>query len=476
MNRIVHATDLLTRRFLTVLALFTVTFFVYRDFDIRMIYGFGVLGLLVAANLFCRLAQNLPPVIDTLKLSFLILVGTVLVNFLRPNSRHDADSVSFIISMLICAAMVVLCRPSWREGRAVLRICFWGAVFMTAFVLFFLIFEDLFWDTFYHILSPTAQAYLRRYIPKGYSFSLGGCTFTNYVLYLGISVCCAWAAVRKFDRQSMLALAAAAVFLLALLVVGRRGELLGAIICLGLLVLALCNRRQRRWLIFLGILGCIALFGLLVLLRPLIWQVPALYRYALTLEKLLHGQDITSGRVELYVIALRLLGSHPLFGIGWDKFYLYIPQWFLNSHGQDVEDVHCIYLQFFAETGLVGAPFLIAPLMYNYYLVCTQFSRLKTQRETMTRALLLCIASFMIQSFLLVLGIYDPNFQRVVFWCFYALALVLQLGAQQLEQHTPTDPVSRWLTKLIIQYTPAFSRVWDWAAGLFRPLRGDDPV
>ncbi len=470
MSKLLNTTDRWTRQLMMVLAWFTVTFFLYRDFSIRMIYGFGVVGLFLAGHLLCRLVQNRPPVINPLRLSFLVLAVTVFVNFLRPDSRHDADSVSFIISMLICAALVVLCDPSEAEGRGVLRVFFYGAVFMTAFVLFFLIFEDLFWNTLYHVLSPTAQDYLTYYVPKGYSITLGGCTFTNYVLYLGISACSAYAASRPFDRSSTKALLWAGVFLLALLVVGRRGELLGALICLAVLVLAMCSGPQRKKLLLWGGVACLGLFGLLVLLRPLLWKIPMLYRYVLTLEKLLSGQDITSGRMELYVIALRAVKAHPFFGIGWDQFHTHIPQWFLNLHGQDVEDVHCIYLQFVAEAGIIGAPFVIAPLLYNYYLICAQFARVKQSGQESLR--MICTASLMLQTFLLVLGIYDPNFQRVVFWCFYALAIVLQLCAMRLERRRATDPVSRFLRKLIHICTPPFAALWRGLAGVFRPRRG----
>ena len=44
-----------------ILCLFTVTFFVYRDFGIRMIFGFGLMCLLLGADLLTRVAQDRPP-------------------------------------------------------------------------------------------------------------------------------------------------------------------------------------------------------------------------------------------------------------------------------------------------------------------------------------------------------------------------------------------------------------------------------
>lgn len=451
-----------------ILCLFTVTFFVYRDFDIRMIYGFGALCLILGIHLLRRAALDRPPVLDPLRLSFLVLSLAVFLNFLRPDSRHDADSFSFIIAMIICCAFVAMSDAGEREAKWAMGICFAGAVFLAIFVQFFEANPWWFWNWFLMKLSYTAGAYLCYYVPKGYAVTLGGCTYTNYILYIGLAVCCGYlASGRKFDWKSIVAGAFGALFFCTILIVGRRGELLGAAICLVLLVLALCGRKLRRFLIVGGVIAAGAGFAAIVALLPWLKQFPSLVRYVMTVEQLLSGQDITSGRLELYAIAVNAFLKNPIFGIGFDQFHTLIPAEFLAIHGQDVEDVHCIYLQFLTETGIVGAPFLIAPLLYGYYLVCSQLTRLKKCTGQLQTARMLCVSSFMLQSFLLILGIYDPNFQRVIFWCFYALAILMLLTSLKLEGHTPADPVSRFLERIIGFFAPFCRKVWGFAAGLF---------
>lgn len=455
-----------------ILCLFTVTFFVYRDFDIRMLYGYAVLCLALGLHSLRRLIANDPPKLDPLRLSFLVLSAAVFLNFLRPDSRHDSDSLSFVLSMLICCGFVLLANSGAKASRIAMGLCFAGALFLAAFVLYFECYPQHFWTWFLQKLSNTAGSYLCYYVPKGYGFTLGGCTYTDYILYIGMAVCGGYLLCgRKFDRKSILAIVCGGVFLYAILLVGRRGELLGAVVCLGLLVLALCNRKQRRFLIVGGIAAGVAVFAAVAILSPWLRQFQPLIRYVMTVEQILSGQDITSGRMELYALAIGAFLDKPLFGMGWDQFHTLIPQTFLELHGQDVEDVHCIYLQFFTEAGIVGAPFLIAPLLYGYYQVCRQLSRLKKRPGELQTARMLCIASFMIQSFLLFLGVYDPNFQRVIFWCFYALAILMLTGALELEGHTPDDCVSRLLYKSIHLCAPPFVLVWNWVAGLLSPLR-----
>lgn len=456
-----------------ILSLFTVTFFVYRDFDIRMIYGYALLGLLLGIHGLFRLWKNQAPVVNPPKIAMLMLLCAVLVNFLRPDSRHDADSISFIISMLICCGFTFFANPGERNARIALGICFAGALGIAAYVQFFEHNPWYFWNWFLMKLSPSAGSELCHYVPKGYGFSLGGFTFTDYILYIGIAVCCGYAASgRKFDWKSALALFFAVFFLETILIVGRRGELLCAVIGLMLLVLALCGKKQRRILIIGGIVAVVLGFAAVVALLPWLKQYPPLVRYVMTVEQLLNGQDITSGRSDLYALAWNAFLRNPIFGIGWDQFQTQIPLEFQAIHGQgSVKNVHCVYLQFLTETGIVGTPFLLAPMFYCYYLICRQLTSLKKHAGEFQAARMLCVSSFMLQSFLLILSIYDPTFQKIVFWCLYGLALMMQITALKLEDNPLDDPVSRRLHKLIQFCAPPFVLAWNWAAGLFRPLR-----
>ncbi len=458
---------------LPILCLFTVTFFVYRDFEIRTLYGYAVLIFALGLNLLGRLAKNRPPVLDPVRTGLLFLAAAVLVNVLRPASRHNMDVFLYLVSMAICCAFVVFSQPSEKTAKLALGICFGGAVGIAAFVLFFEFNPWYFWNWFLMKLSYTAGAYLCHYVPKGYGFSLGGATFTDYVLFMGLAICCGYLACgKKFNWKSILAILFGGVFLYAILLVGRRGELLVAVLCPVLLVLALCSKKQRRFLIIGGIVACVVGFAAIVALLPWLKQFPPMVRYVMTVEQLLSGQDITSGRLELYALAWNAFLEHPILGIGWDRFYTLVTADFQALHGYTpVEDVHNIYLQFLTETGLVGTPLLIAPLVYLYSLACSQLSRLRKRCGELETARMLCTSAFLIQSFLLVLGLIDPTFQKNVFWCFYGIAMIFQCTALDLEGHTPDDPVSRLLNKLIHFCAPPFVLVWNWVAGLLRPLR-----
>lgn len=451
------------------LALFTVTFFVYRDFEVRMLYGFGLLALAAGLNVLGRLIRDRAPVLDPLRLGLLLLAAAVLVNFLRPDSRHNTDGVIFMICMLLCSGYVVLSRPNEKTGKLAMAVCFGGAVGIMAFVQFFEFNPWWFWNWFLMKLSDTAGYYLCHYVPKGYGFTLGGATFTDYVLFMGISVCAGFlVSGRKFDWKSVLALLFGGVFLYSILIVGRRGELLIAAVMLVLLVLLLCSKKQRKFLILGGVIAMVVGFAAIVALLPWLKQFPPLVRYVMTVEQLLSGQDITSGRTELYALAWEGFLQNPLFGLGWDNFHTLVTEEFQAVHGfTPVEDVHNIYLQFLTETGIVGAFFLIGPLGYLWYLSASLFLRLKNRAGELQSARMFCVSSFMIQGFLLLVGMLDPSFQKNVFWCFYGVALLFLASALELEGAELTDPVSRLLKKIIAAGAPLCGKLWSLVSGLF---------
>ena len=448
-----------------ILSVFTCTFFIYRDFGLRMFFGYAVLFLILVFNFVRRVYLNRPVQVSTTGFAFLFLCLVVFLNFLRPDSRHDSDSLSFIIAMLVCCSCILLVNPNERDGKKALNVLYISAVIMAVYVLFFVIFEDLFWVSIYKILSNTAQDYLAYYIPKGYSVNVGGCTYTDYILYFGIAACTGYmVSTPKRDKKCIVALVSAIVFLITILLVGRRGELLAGIICCVLLGFIMCTKKQRRFLLIYGGIAIVVILTLVIVFLPQLKQVNVFYRYALTIENLLSGKDITSGRTELYGIAFKAFLKHPIFGIGLDQFHTLIPQEFLALHGADVEDVHNIYLQFLCEMGIVGAVLMIAPLGYIYYNICAQFRRLKRQKSVSGQfnlAFELCCASFMIQSFILIIGLFDPCFQKIIFWCIYGISIILMICAIKLENYRPDDAISRFIYRIIHRISPAGKWIWN---------------
>lgn len=406
-----------------ILSLFTVTFFVYRDFGIRMIFGFGVLGLILCWNFAARVicGQRLQP--TCVRGAMLWLAAVVLLNFLRPDSRHNADTVSYVISMGVCIGFLWLWQENDRECSQCLRLLLAAAVAMTGFVLLCRIFPEHAHALLYPHISPVAQNYFDYFLPRGYGIALGGYTFTDYIIFCGIAVCWGRIAARQWSWHSAGNLVMIFIFGFAILSIGRRGELLMAFVLCVLMVLMLCSPKVRLRLILGGSAAAGVLLWLFLHFLPQLREIDILHRYVSTIDNLLSGHDITSGRLTLYLLAIQAFREHPILGIGFDQFHTLVNPQFTDIEGNVMQDAHNIYLQMLCETGLVGTVLTLLPMIW--LLVTTaRCLRAARQREDRRGAAPLT-TSLLIQSYLLSLGLIDPTFQKIVFWCFYAIAAML---------------------------------------------------
>lgn len=434
----------LTRRaepLLLILTVFTVTFFVYRDFGIRMLLGFGALCLILLFSLPRRLIRRQALSISPVELALGLLALGIAAQFLRPDARHDADSLSYILAMVICTAFVWLHQPDRREAKWALTLLLLAALVMAVFSLTFTLWPEPFFDHIYPHLSQVARRYLDYFVPQGYGIALGGYTFADYVLFCGAAVCCG---LLMLPQRAVFRLAeaiGAVLFVFVMFSLGRRGELLGAAVSLFLLVLILCSRRQRLVILLCGGAAAVVGLGLFWKFLPQLGEFPLFHRYAATIDALLSGRDFTSGRTGLFRLAIEGFRSAPVFGIGFDQFHTLVDPMLTDIEGNVMQDAHNIYLQMLCETGLVGTALTLLPL--GWLLVTTWRLLCHAKGLAGKEPLCLVCVSFLIQFYLLFLGLYDPTFQKIVFWCFYGIALMLLRCAMEQSGWRPTGPLSR---------------------------------
>lgn len=444
-----------------ILAIFTCTYFLYRDFGVRMIFGYALLGAVLLLHLLDRLRRNEPLAATPITAASALLVLVILLQYLRFDARRDEDTIPYFISMVICMAYVLLSAGEPQDLRRACTAMYAGAMAMAVFVVVFTFLPELFLGTVYPLLTDSTQSYYDYFASLGYGVSLGGYSYTDYILYLGMAVCFACTVVKPRSARSIAAGTLSLAFLLlAMVILGRRGELLAALVSMGLLILALCSRRKRGLILLFGILCTAGGIALVLIFLPYLRQIPFLLRYVETVEQILSGTDFTSGRGPLMAAAVRGFLAHPIFGMGWGQYLQMSAQvGMCDTNGKLIDDCHNIYLQFLCETGITGTIALLIPIFYLLYLTCRVMKEAKTMTDK-TPLQLSCF-SFLLQVFLLVVGIYDPTFQKLVFWCLYALALISVNTALILSGWQPMDPVSRLLVRLTSRLAPLWDRCWN---------------
>lgn len=426
--------------FLWILSLFIATFFIYKDFNIRMIFGFGILGMLwglFSFKIFFHFDYELD--LSFMHGAYILLTLILFIQFLAPHSLANYELFSYGVSLALSYLFILRAAPKQVEYEKISFTFIITASFFAFYIVIFSIFKTAFWSVVFPILSNASREYAQRFIPRGYAPVLGGsATYMIYVLFTALSFLAAHIVTGIRGQNKPFIFITAIIFFYAILITGRRGELLMAVSTFFFFTIlqAPPQKKLRRTIQLVTALGfCFVLF---LLMMPILAKVPFFTRYVMTVRNLVHGRDITSGRTVLYKQAYTLFTQHPVFGIGWGQFGQHVTENFKAVHGQDVNSVHNIYLQFLTETGIIGTILILIPLGFIYIKTVRQTIRLTALSTTNKNFILtkrMNAVSFLLQTFFLLLGLLDPCFYKLIFWYFYAIAFSFSATALKLEQH-----------------------------------------
>ncbi len=442
-----------TDHLLLVLTIFTCTFFVYRDFGFRMIFGYAILCVILGIHLLRRILLKIPPTFSSFKASYFLIAALILIAFVLPGSRQDEDTIAYMISMVVCGGYLLCASPSEKEIMLSKKVVVIAAAVFGLLIVFFRLFPNLYWDTVYKIISEPSRELAAYYIPKGYGIPIGGSyTFADYVMTLAALLMCGHAFSRTETKKGRIcSLLMVAFFMLCILLVGRRGEFIAAVAMIMIVSLIYCRIKFQKRHLFILLGAIAALVMLIICCWPLFEKIPFLHRYIRTFEKLLSGADITSGRLELWNMAWLLFLKNPVFGIGWGGFADHVSEGFRALHGQDVMDVHNTYLQLLCETGIVGTVLILTPIIFCLVQTVRQAYRLKKTQTDHTLLFVMNMTSLGLQVYFLLLGMLDPCFYKLIYWAFYAIALLLLISAKKGEGLNMEDPIDALIRRYLLK-------------------------
>lgn len=477
---------------LLILSVFTCTFFIYKDFGLRMLYGYAFCSAILLIHLIRRILLKRPPQVSAVKLMYAAEVFVVFICFLRPDSRHDTDMVSYILSMLICSAMVLLSDPSKRELNVCVCIFAIFALLLSLYTILFALFPDFYWNTIYPHLSIDTRQMAVYYVPRGYSIPVGGSyTFVDYVVMMVLPVTLIVFIV-PFRKKWLSVLSIFSFFLLfaTIFIIGRRGEMLSALGAIFIVYILSINYNEKKQLaqraasgivlfvFFTGMLAVLTIHGYAPRYQKTAEQVYTIFKTELEIsqppdtspnenvvipmeEAAVENIDISSGRFELWAIAWDLFKSHPILGVGWGGFADYVSDEFSEIHArgsgqQDVVNVHNSYLQFLCETGIVGTVFILFPMMYIYFSVMLQLVRLVKNKDPNRDVLKWNLASLGSQTFFLLVNVLDMSFYQYKFWGFYGIGMLLGFAALRTEGYEFHDLIGVFCKRIEANISPDY--------------------
>ena len=411
----------------TTLLLFTITFFVYDDFGIRMILGYAVLMYVTLIYLIFR-NNNIR--FTRMKLLYLILSMNLTVLILA--GKMDASSITFVMSIVLSAVVALIGDIRRREISTAVKILILFSILIAVYVIAVRFRRSVY--TVYvmpHISAQSRQA--NEWLLKdGYGITLGGnVVFIDYILMICGMICFNLImSYRGKLRFVWLYPGCMAVCVAGMLFVNRKSELLSYLIGLFFFFfmhMGISTWKEKRKTLRIAVILLVLIAAGLVYLAQTGFFVRYLYRYVSFFKKLTYNigstekqLDLTSERSVLWSLAFRLFLEHPILGIGWGHFHDHLPEE-LNH----LDNVHNNYLQLLCETGIVGFLLVMVPLILVFIetVRLIRINKRKTNREPMVMAL--NIASFGMQVFFLVLGFLDPCIYKMLFWAIFAMAVMM---------------------------------------------------
>lgn len=401
----------------TIVASTICSYFLFYDAGISLVLWYAVIFglelLFIVLNM-----RRLVIKLNGYNNAFIIMGLVILINYIRPDARHDSSTFAFVSFYFLCI-LFLLITPRKQEYIAEAARTFRKfAVFLSLLTILFSLSRNLYWNTYGRIVSTTTREYQQSLDAKGYGVALGGVAFSEYMIFFGIVI--EVALLLTDGKQKARSWIKLLIHFMAVYLIGRRSELLCALTTI-IIVYILTGRGSKSVIRLLTI----SLLAILVLWLgyyslPLLASIPSFSRYYTVINGVLSGTEIgktTVGRTYLWNIALQLYSENKVFGIGWGGFAYHVPESIKVVYGDFIGDVHNIYLQFLCETGIVGTVFILSCMGYCLFKSVNCVKMYNMSKEY--------IVSLMIQLFFLILGFMDPCFTKVLFLYMYSFALFL---------------------------------------------------
>lgn len=419
---------------LTILTVYACTFFLYQDFGIRVMLGYGVLSVILCISIIRWIGSNEKLKLNIFQYTYLFLVMVILINYVRPDAYHDKESFAYIVIMIISLGYLLFSKIRTKDLKLSIKVFVVTSLVFSILIIFFQVFQSAYWVSIYPFLSETAKELAKKYFFRGYSVSFGGVAYTSYIVFIGFVCVLTDLIYSKREKKHLIALyTILGLQVLTLFLLGRRGELAAVIVSLILYYIfrAEEGKKFKRALLVAGVMVLALL--LIVLLLPILTKVKFLHRYTMTLNAIIYGTNITggvtSGRVELYQEAFRLFSDNKIFGIGWASFtkhgYLV-----LGKPEGTIRNVHNIVVQLLAETGIVGLIGVLTPLYFAYYKTYGIFTKVHSKISKIKISSVMKSAitiSLMVQTFILFIAFLDPINYKNIFWIIYCIAILIAI-------------------------------------------------
>lgn len=272
--------------------------------------------------------------------------------------------------------------------------------------------------------SAGMYSYYMRVLSSSYISGCNGIVGdTAGYLLNAIGILCSFILICGIKKTKISSYILFGILLIALLFTGKRSHLLCGVVAVMLLYILSGKPTKKAKRILFSILAIIASYYIMRVMSAFFPNANTINRVLDSINGMILGEDISSGRNTLYGYAILQFKSAPITGIGWKVFNQ------LTTSLYNYSSVHYVnndYLQILCETGIIGFVCMFIPMYIFFFKSLKALKIINKKPELFDIKIRIAImySVFMQIYYLIYLFLENPLYNRSFFFMYILSVLI----------------------------------------------------
>lgn len=327
-----------------------------------------VSGLCV--ELFLLAIMQNKKVVNSRNIFFVWGMVLIILSLIRSNWNF-IPTILYTSSILLCV-FALMCMPMEKLAKTILQLFVIMDIIYAIATIVCALFPSLYLNHVVNLFPENRARLIRMYKDGGMAGLTSHYSTNGMFLATGLLITTAKYSAKK-SRADLFTIG---VFLVALLLTGKRAHILFGVMAIFVLYFfsQAKEKRSSRWIKTIGVVLLVLCFGMI-----LISSVPNLSGFVTRFQDNLDSGDVSNGRYRLWDLAITIFKEHPLFGIGWKRYWGEASALFSNT--STAYDTHNVYLQLLCEIGIIGFIVYVSWFISLFVMTIQKYKKIVIQNK-----------------------------------------------------------------------------------------------
>ncbi len=394
------------------ISFFSCTVFLITDLGFNITIYAGIFALITGLAFVYIFFKDRHKIILTNKWPILIMLGITYITSLNGFDLADRTKIYYLIMSFIAAMLVSITEISYKQYEIVKKIFLIAGGVISTLIYFNFFAPNLYEKIVLPMLTTDAANEVRRLLEEGYSICVNSdIAYTLLIIIFALFFL-------LFDEINKPHPFIIIYMVGGILISQRRTELIFTIATIFLVYLIYITLVEKEFLqrhkkiVFslVAFSSVILVVGILVFIF-IPEDLDSSNRIVMTIYDLRYHGDVLNGRGVLYNLAIEMIKTDPIWGIGWMNFSKYAAL----TGNTLVRNIHCVYLQLILECGIVGA---VIYILCGIFLVKKIIEVVKSSNGSKESLISLAIVLYFCLA-----GTIDNSVYYPYFWIFLGIAV-----------------------------------------------------